>query len=146
MTTNPNYSFDPKRLVREIGDIPNSKRFTSWLEAVRVLARRHFNVWEAEAILCSLIPQHVTREVEGKASSADFAHYLDHNEITHGCAKVNVLVMKRFGEEYKLELNDRGQPCRRGTMPGNYDPMVTTLVPLGTPACCNPHTEQYWSM
>jgi hypothetical protein len=48
--------------------------------------------------------------------------------------------------DLKLELNADGVPCHRGTMPGNYDPKKTILVPVGTPLACDPTSETYWSM
>lgn len=144
---NTNYSFDPVKLAKETKDAYSADSFTSWLNVVRLLAKRGYNRFEAEAILRSKITRWCRDAWAGKGppTAKALADYLDRNQTVPGCAEVNDLVMETFAEEYDLELNDRGQPCRRGTMPGNYHPDRTTLVPLGTPACCNPHTEQYWS-
>lgn len=155
---NPNYSFDPVKLARETRDVLSSKLFTSWVEVVRVLARRGFNRFEAEAILRSNTvvwcrdefgpkgPDEYGPEPGTKSNSGTMSKFLDSRNITPGCKVINKMVMNIFGKDYDLELNDRGQPCRRGTMPGNYDRNRTVLVPLGTPACCDPTTETYWSM
>ena len=146
---NSTYNFDPKKLANETKDAYSAPMFNSWANVVRILAKRGFNRFEAEAILRSKITRWCRNTFDTnsgkKASSTCLSKYLDCNEITPGCEEVNVLVMDTFGEKYDLELNDRGQPCRRGRMPGNPE-AGTTLVPLGTSACCNPHTEQYWSM
>lgn len=143
------YKFNPKTLIREVAeDVYSAGSFNSWVAVARVLAKRGFNSWEAEAILRFKLTRWC-RDVYAKsfpAPSTTLAKYLDNNNITPGCKEVNDLVMSTFGKEQNLELNKDGVPCRRGTMPGNYDPKKTILVPLGTPRSCDPTQELYWSM
>jgi hypothetical protein len=145
------YKFNPKTVARETEGAYSAGSFTSWVMVARVLAKRGFNRYEAEAILRSKI----TRWCRGNkhpAPSTDLSKYLDENNVTPGCKEVVSLVMGTFDgsvegcPDLKLELNDKGVPCTRGTMPGNYDPKKTILVPLGTPLCCDPTSETYWSM
>lgn len=122
---------------------------TSWKSVVKVLADAGFNRWEAEAILNSNIVTEArntfafTKNTE-RAVSSCLSAYLEANVIKPRCKLVNDLVMARFGKELGLELNDEGIPCQRGTMPGNPQG-GSILVPLGTPAICDPTTELYWS-
>ena len=55
---------------------------------------------------------------------------------------MNEMVLKANPE---LKANEQGIPCHEGTMPGN-PAAGKTLVPVGTPNSCNPHSETYWSM
>ena len=142
------YRFKVNTVVKATQDAYSVGSFNSWTAVVRLLAKRGFNQWEAEALLFS---KHMrwasdSRKGQAQATSADVARYLDSNNITHRCKEVNTLIMSTFGKEHKLELNGDGIPCKRGTMPGNYDPKKTILVALGTPSSCDPTTEQYWSM
>lgn len=142
------WKFNPVGLARETEDAYSAGSFNSWVAVARILAKRGFNRFEAEAILRSKITRWC-RDAYAKsypASSTCLSKYLDNNNITPRCKEVNDLVMGTFGEEHKLELNENGVPCTRGTMPGNYSPNRTILVALGTPASCNPQTETYWSM
>jgi hypothetical protein len=145
---NYSYKFDPKKLAKETANIPAAGFFTSWNRVVRLLAERHFNIWEAEALIKSNVLKLAVKGVSATkvATSGTLASYFDNHGIAPGSKFVNDLVMKTFAKEYDLELNEKGQPCRRGTMPGNYHPNRTILVPLGTPACCDPTSETYWSM
>lgn len=149
MLTKHQYRFNPVTLARDTEDAYSADCFTSWVEVARVLARRGFNVWEAEAILRSKWTRWCRDqfgEGAGKPNtSGTLAKYLDHNGYEPGHKEVVELVMGTFGEEHELELNENGVPCRRGTMPGNPDG-GTILVPLGTPSCCDPTTETYWSL
>jgi hypothetical protein len=142
------YKFNPVALARETADAYSADSFNSWPAVARVLATRGFNRYEAEAILRSKLTRWC-RDCFAKtfpASSTTLGKYLDKNNITPGCTEVNGLVMSTFSDELKLELDESGRPCTRGTMPGNYHPNKTILVPLGTPDSCNPQTETYWSM
>lgn len=143
---NHRYKFDPKKMAEDTSDAYSAGRYTSWTACARLLAERGFNSWEAEAILRSKITRWA-RDMWTKRStptSGALANYLDTYSITPGCAEVNELVYEIFKDEHKLELNEKGQPCRRGTMPGNPGG-GTILVPLGTPRINDPTSELYWS-
>mgnify|MGYP000965410977 CR=1 FL=1 len=143
------WNFNPRKLANETRDAYSANRFTSWERCAMELAKRGFNVFEAEAILRSKHTRWCRDEYHegnGPATSGCLSKYLDAHQIGPRCKEVNDLVMGTFGVKYKLELNEKGIPCHRGTMPGNYDPKKTILVPLGTPACCDPTTETYWCM
>lgn len=147
--TKNQYKFDPKRLANETSDAYSADSFNSWVEVARVLARCGFNVWEAEAILRSKWTRWCRDEFgegDGKPNTANtLVKYLIKYNFKPGCKDVVELVMDTFGEEHNLELNEDGVPCRRGSMPGNPTG-GTILVPLGTPLCCDPTSETYWSM
>lgn len=141
------YKFDPVKLAKNTSDAYSADGYTSWPACARLLAERGFNEWEAEAILRS---KHMrwARDMWNKKTmptSGALAAYLDNTGIVPGCSEVVELVMGTFGKEYNLELNDCGQPCRRGSMPGN-PAGGTILVPIGTPLSCDPTSETYWSM
>jgi hypothetical protein len=152
---NYSYKFDPKEVAVKTADAYSADRYNSWTACALLLARRGFNRWEAEAILRSKIMRWVDgqRLKAGKVTSGDLADYLDQYKVVPHCAEVNELVMGTFSGDYldlgcpdlHLELNDKGVPCHRGTMPGNPG-AGSVLVELGTSACCDPTTEQYWSM
>lgn len=145
---NYRYKFDPKTLANETSDAYSAGSYNSWSRVALVLAQRGFNRFEAEAILRSKLTRWARDGFgtgRGRQSSGCLAKYLDKYNVTPGCAEVNDLVMGTFGEELGLKLNDEGVPCREGTMPGNPG-AGKVLVPLGTPACCSPLTELYWSM
>ena len=136
-----NKNFNVKNLARETANLPLAKRFKSWRFAIRALDELNFNRWEAEAVL-----EYVsTTLVKNGLTAGDLKRWLADRGIVHQSAFVTKLVMAKFGKEYSLELNDKGQPCRRGSMPGNPGG-GTILVPLGTPASCDPTSETYWSM
>lgn len=151
---NYKFKFDHKRLAKETSDAYSAGSYNSWERVCLELARRNFNVFEAEAILRSKIT-HWARDAHGKGGSKESAScltkYLDTNKIVPHCAEVNSLVMGTFDgsvdgcPDLKLELNEEGIPCHRGTMPGNYHPDRTVLVPVGTPCCCDITSEAYWS-
>ena len=122
--TKAQYRFKPLTLVNDVYDL--GREPVEMLKVARRLAQRGFNIWEAEALIRTNMTYDLT--IEPRSSL------------------VNGLVMKVFGKEHKLELNENGVPCKRGTMPGNYNPNKTILVPLGTPNCCDPTSETYWSM
>lgn len=141
------YKFDPKELAEKTENAYSAGGYTSWTACARLLAERGFNVFEAEAILRSKITR-LARDMwpkSGTPTSGALANYLDTYNVKPGCAEANELVYEIFKDELKLELNDKGEPCRRGSMPGNPTG-GTILVPLGTPASCDPTTELYWTM
>jgi hypothetical protein len=145
---NYSYRFNPAFVITKTAKLPVATKFNSWRNVVRFLAERKFNQFEAEAILTSDLPTKAVKawKKAGKPTSGALAAVLDGYGYEPGSANTNKLVMDKFAEEYHLELNDEGVPCRRGTMPGNYHPDRTILVPLGTPLCCDPTSETYWSM
>jgi hypothetical protein len=106
-----------------------------------LLEKRGFNRFEAEAFLRS---KHVrwARRLVGKPTANTVAKYLDKHNYKSGCKELNELVLRTFPQ---FEANEDGVPCERDTMPGNPS-AGETLVPVGTPSSCNPHSEQYWSM
>lgn len=152
---NHSYNFDPVRLAEDTSNAYSAGCYTSWTSCARVLAKRGFNVFEAEAILRSKITRWA-RDMwnkPGTPTSGALEAYLDKYNVVPGCKEVNDLVMGTFDGSCEdigcpnlhLERNDKGIPCRRGTMPGNPNG-GTILVPLGTPLCCDPTSETYWSM
>ena len=145
-----NKNFNVIKMASDTGDAYSAGSYASWVAVVRLLDTRGFNRYEAEAILRSKVTRWARDcfgEGDGKANTSNtLAKYLDSNNITPRSKEVNELVMETFGKEYKLELNKEGVPCRRGTMPGNYHPNKTILVPVGTPRSCDPTSELYWSM
>ena len=145
---NYSYNFNPAHLLERTKDLPVAAKFSSWRNVVRTVAELKFNIYEAEAIAYSALLDNAIKHWKkaGKPTSGAVVAYFKDRGIVPGCGAVNWLVMDRFGKKYNLELNDKGQPCRRGTMPGNYSPDRTILVPLGTPACCDPSSETYWRM
>lgn len=144
---NYSYLFNPVHVIAETEKLPVATKFNSWRNVVRFLAERKFNRFEAEAILTSDLPAMAVKawKKAGKPTSGALANILDGYGYEPGSTIVNKLVMNKFAEEYGLELNEHGVPCRRGTMPGNPQG-GTILVPLGTPLCCDPTSETYWSM
>lgn len=145
---NLRYKFDPVKMAKDTANAYSAGAYTSWTSVCRLLAVRGFNEWEAEAILRSKWTRWARDlwESPSKPTATALANYLDKHKIKPRGKAVSGLVMEAFGEEYKLELNEDGVPCTRGTMPGNYHPNKTILVPLGTPLCCDPTSETYWSM
>lgn len=134
------------RNARETIDLPGTKVFKSWGRTVNALERAHYNSYEIEAVANT--PKILIFAAADYPNGAPFTallNYLTNCGYIHGSAKINKLIMKVFGKRDGLELNKEGKVCRRGTMPGNYHPNRTILVPVGTPACCDPTSETYWS-
>lgn len=142
---NYRHKFDPVKMAKDTQNAYSASCYTSWVSVCRLLASRGFNSWEAEAILRSKITRWA-RDMwtkKGKPTSGALENYLDTYAVKPHCKEVNELVMETFGDEYDLELNEHGQPCQRGTMPGNPKG-GTILVPLGTPLINDPTSETYW--
>lgn len=141
--------FNVKNMVAETENSPVAKLFASWPSVVRLLAKRGFNRFEAEALLTSKLTQNGVLALRKwgsnkKLTSVDYAFWLDSLGLAPGKAAVNNAVMEVFGDELKLELNEDGVPCKRGTMPGAPG-AGSVLVPLGTPRINDPTSELYWS-
>lgn len=140
------YDFNPHTLAERTADAYSADRFNSWIALCRMLGNRGFNVFEAEAILRSKHTRWAREELgEGagkRNTSHTLARYLDKHSIVPDCKECNELVLGTFPQ---FEANADGVPCERGTCPGNPG-VGETLVPVGTPLCCNPHSETYWSM
>ena len=145
-----NKNFNVKNMVVMTATVAHAHIFNSWRSVVMMLDKENYNSWEAEAILTNkaIFKNFLASFNENKVNfnSSDFRNYLLKVELTHLSPKMNKLVMSTFAKEHRLELDKNGVPCHRGTMPGNYHPDKTILVPVGTPACCSPITETYWSM
>lgn len=143
-----NHRFNPDSLAKETMGAFSSDRYNSWKSVVTLLADRHFNSWEAEAILRSKHTRWAADQFHKgssrKPSASCLERYLDAKQISPGCPEVNQLVMDTFAEEYDLVLDEKGRPCREGTAPGNAA-AGKILVPLGTPLACDPTSETYWS-
>jgi len=121
--------------------------FKSWGRVVNSLEKAYYNSYEIEAIAENTkLLKAVTAPFDGKAPYTSLLNYLKANDMGHKSKKLYAMVFKAFGKRDGLELNDEGVPCRRGTMPGNYHPNKTILVPVGTPRSCDPTSELYWSM
>jgi hypothetical protein len=137
-----NFDFNAKSLAARTADVLCSEDWTSWAAMCRMFGNRGFNMFEAEAILRSRHTLSARTGIPGHDTSAHFERYLDRNNIVPGCKHVNELVLAQWPE---FVANEEGVPCERGTMPGNPE-AGETLVPVGTPLCCNPHSELYWTM
>lgn len=138
-----NLNFKTQTLAAQTADALERNSYNSWIEVCRMLNREGFNHFEAEAILRSDIALLGQAKGQAKSTAGDLRRYLLRNSIAPHGEVVNKLVMDRFGKEYDLELNENGQPCRRGRPVCGSG---TILVPLGTPACCDPTTETYACM
>jgi hypothetical protein len=138
------YKFDPVKLADETyGSSFSSKFFNSWTQVARVLARRGFNSYEAEAILVSKWTRWCRDEFhrgEHKASSSTLEKFLDKYGYTPGHKEVNKLVTAIHDD---VVTDEYGRPCRATT---NMMSGHKILVPLGTPLSCDPSSETYWSM
>lgn len=141
-------NFNVNLLAEQTNDAYSAYSFTSWKGVCKLLHDRGFNRYEAEAILRSKLTRwcrDMFGDGLGKKNTPDtLAKYLNHFKITPGCAEVNELVIVTF-QNIKFARNADGVLCRVDTMPGSPE-SGETLVPLGTPDCCNPHSEAYWSM
>jgi hypothetical protein len=127
-------------------DLPGTSLFKSWGRVVNSLEKAHYNSWEIEAIARnSYLLIEAAKPFKGGAPYTALVKHLANRLMTPGSKTMNEMVMKAFGKSEKLEYNDRGQVCERGTCPGNPG-AGSTLVPIGTPRSCNPHSELYWSM
>jgi hypothetical protein len=134
-------------IARQTIDLPGTSGFKSWGRVVNSLEKAYYNSYEIEAIAQSKdILTAATRPYGNKAPYTALLNYLKDNDMAHGSKKMYALIYKVFGKSDKLELNADGIPCHRGTMPGNYHPNKTILVPVGTPRSCDPTSELYWSM
>lgn len=141
---NNSYRFNPAEMATQTEDAYSAGSYNSWEQVCRVLAKRGFNAWEAEAILRSKWTRWCRDEFQtgAKANSKHLEKFLDKYGYKPGHAEVNELVLGTFDD---LEANEKGVPCRRGTMPGNPK-AGSVLVPVGTPLSCDPTSETYWSM
>jgi len=139
------HRFNPTKLAEETSNAYSADRYNSWKGVATLLADRHFNSSEAEAILRSKWTRWAADEFHTssrKPSATCLAQYLDKHGYNSGHPEVNKLVLETFDE---LVPNEKGVPCRKGTMPGNPEG-GEILVPAGTPLSCDPTSETYWSM
>ena len=141
-----NRRFNVNEMVQRISlfcpDI--SEKFSSLRNTIRLMDAEGYNSFEVEAIMRSCVPKGGVFAMEGNVSGPTFLKRLANYGYGPRGGNTNQLVMDRFAKTHHLELNEDGVICERGTCPGNPE-AGTTLVPIGTPACCNPHREQYWS-
>ena len=127
--------------------LPGTEGFKSWGRVVNSLEKAHYNSYEIDVIAKTpRILRAATKPFGGKAPYTALVNYLNANDMAHNSKRLTDLIFKMFGKENRLEYNEFGQLCHRGTMPGNYDPKKTILVPIGTPLSCDPTSETYWSM
>jgi hypothetical protein len=134
-------NFTPSVLVRNLSDTPKiADMFNSLPRVARELSKHGYNIVEAEAFLRSSFAEKAVM-FYGR-SSGDLLKYLNEEGFTPGSSILNALTL---ADNPNLELNADGVVCRRGTMPGN-PAAGTVLVPVGTPLCCDPTSETYWSM
>jgi hypothetical protein len=133
-------------LASQTADFLGTNLFKSWGRVVNSLEKLHYNNYEIRAIAQNeyLLIDSVNG-IKGRAPYTALGIYLSRNGFPPSGEKMNKMVMQAFGERDGLELNENGEVCHRGTMPGNYHPDRTILVPIGTPSSCDPTTEQYWS-
>ena len=138
-----------EKLVEATKNVPAAKFYNSWTAVVQWLDRKGFNAWEIEAILKSDLLKFAVLDFGHPKSKNSHKHttgyiglYFNKKGIVHHCPQVNALVLQANPE---FKGNEQGIPCEEGTCPGGSDG-VKTLVPVGTSACCNPHTETYWSL
>jgi hypothetical protein len=132
-------------IAKETIGFAGTSGFKSWGRVVNSLEKAYYNSYEIEAENTKLLDT-VTAPFNGKAPYTALVNYLKANDMGHKSKKMYAMIYKAFGKRDKLELNDEGIPCHRGTMPGNYHPDRTILVPVGTPRSCDPTSELYWSM
>lgn len=134
-------------IAKETIDLPGTKLFKSWGRVVNSLTKAGYNNYEIEAIARDYyILKSAAGSSVGGAPFTALVKWLEFFGVTPRSTAVNNMIMKEFGKRDKLELNEAGVPCHRGTMPGNYHPNKTILVPVGTPLSCDPTSETYWSM
>ena len=142
--------FNPAEMAKDTKKNTRASRyFNSWLEVAKYLDRVGFNAYEAEVIMTSRLLQTAVNECGKPNSKNSHRHTIGHIEkyfvkhfITPRCSLLNKMVLEKNPD---LKANEQGIPCHEGTMPGNPEG-GKTLVPVGTPSCCNPHSETYWSM
>lgn len=140
-----NHLFNPTKLAEETSNAYSADRYNSWKSVAALLADRGFNAWEAEAILRSKWTRWAADEFHTgsrKPSATCLAKFLDKHGYKPQHEEVNELVLQSFDD---LIPNEKGIPCRKGTMPGNPEG-GEILVPVGTPISCDPTSETYWSM
>ena len=132
-------------IASQTSNLPVAKLFKSWGRVCNSLTKAGYNTYEIHAL--ALSTRWLTRNIKvNPAPYTALLNFLKLNGYTPRCDFLNGMVMEHFGKKDKLELNEKGQVCRRGTMPGNYHPNKTILVPVGTPLSCDPTSETYWSM
>ncbi len=126
--------------------LPGTEGFKSWGRVVNSLQAAHYNSYEIEVIAKTPgILRAATKPFGGKAPFTSLVKYLAANDMAHGSKRLTGLIFKMFGKKDKLEYNEDGKLCHRGTMPGNPQG-GSILVPIGTPLSCDPTSETYWSM
>ena len=142
-------NFNHSKMAEKMASVPAAKIYNSFPTLVRFLDKSGYNAYEAEAILLSDWPAKAIKEFGcgaggGKGNTGTLKAYLTRIGAEPSSRKVSDIVIKFFKESDHLELNSKGIPCRRGTMPGNPTG-GTILVPVGTPISCDPTSETYWS-
>jgi hypothetical protein len=134
-------------IAKETIGFAGTSGFKSWGRTVNALEKAYYNSYEIEAIANnSYLLNAVCAPYDYKAPYTALVNYLKANDMGHKSKKMYAMIFKAFGKRDKLELNEEGIPCHRGTMPGNYHPDRTILVPVGTPRSCDATSELYWSM
>lgn len=123
----------------------NTNMFKSWGRVVNSLVKAGYNNYEIEAIAGDSYLLFEAAHAKKNAPYTALVNHLNEVGMRPRSPVMNKMIMKKFGKRDKLELNEDGVPCHRGTMPGNYHPNRTILVPVGTPSICDPTTEHYWS-
>jgi hypothetical protein len=131
-------------MVKKTEESYSASSFNSWKAVVSLLDRMGYNTFEAEAILCSKWTRWC-RDQFGEGcgkpnTSGCLKKYLEKMGYFPQSKEVNSLVLEHFPE---YVVNEQGIPCKkcRSACDG-----VELLVPLGTPACCDPSQEVYWTM
>lgn len=137
--------------INEIVDSTISNRasryYNSWKSLAQYLVKSGYNAYETEAILKSDIPLKAIfwrygHATHNRYTSGCLKGYLTYMDMTPHSEDINRLVLRNNPD---LVANDNGVPCHKGRMPGSPG-SGEILVPAGTPACCDPTSETYWSM
>ena len=141
--------FNPVTVAESTISNKASKYYHCWLNLARYLDKQGYNAYEAEAILSSDIPAQAAEKYGFTKSKNYDRHtkwhldrYLNAYFLSPGSNGMNEMVLKANPD---LVANDKGVPCHKGRSAINPD-AGEILVPVGTPACCDPTTETYWSM
>lgn len=139
-------SYTVGKIVGQTMGLPHARLFKSWERTVNALEKAGYNSYEIEVIakddqLCRT----AAFSHSNGAPYTALVNEIRDRGILSGHPKLNQMVMNTFALSDGLELDANGVPCHRGTMPGNPQG-GSILVPIGTPASCDPTKEQYWSM
>jgi len=128
-----------------LSELPSAKLFKDLARVVKSLKDAHYNSYDIDVILTDSALLAKALGDNTPATYNALTKYLAAEGIKSGSKYLNERIMEKFGKRDRLEYNDKGQVCHRGTMPGNPQG-GSILVAIGTPLSCDPTSETYWSM